>query len=198
MRNHHSKDFNKMKIVRIIAGLLFFIVLVTVGLSFMLPTYQKVERSIEINASPHVIYQQLIKLENFNRFSVWTQSDSSAVYTLSGTDGKVGAATSWKGSPEISGEGKIEIVELVTDKKVAHKFQLTKPKKINAESVFTLTQTNKEKTTVTWTFKMATPRPWNIFNIVYSVDKELGKDFEDGLMALKSLIELNKTAPNHP
>jgi hypothetical protein len=180
-----------MKYFRILAGLLFFIVLVTIGLSFMLPTYQKAERSVEINASAPVIYAQLIKLENFNRFSVWSQQDSSAVYTISGTDGTVGAASSWKGSPEISGEGKIEIRELVPNAKVAHAIEFKEPKKINAESIFSLQETNKGKTTVTWTFKMATPRPWNIFNLFYSIDKEKGKDFEDGLKALKTLIELN-------
>ena len=38
---------------------------------------------------------------------------------------------------------------------------------------------------------MATPRPWNIFNLFYSLDKQMGKDFEDGLTALKNIIELN-------
>lgn len=179
-----------MKFFRLFVGLLFFIILVTVGLSFMLPTSQKVKRSIEINAAAPVIYEQLIKLENFNKFSVWSQQDSSAVYTLTGKDGSVGAASSWKGSPLISGEGKIEIVELVPNRKVAHKLQFTKPKKGKAGSVFELLETNKGKTSVDWTFTMATPRPWNIFNLLYSVDKQMGKDFEDGLAALKTMIEL--------
>jgi hypothetical protein len=38
---------------------------------------------------------------------------------------------------------------------------------------------------------MATPRPWNIFNLLYSLDEEMGKDFDDGLSALKVLIEAN-------
>jgi hypothetical protein len=180
-----------MKFFRLFASLIFFVLLVTIGLSFMLPTHQKVKRSIEINASAPVIYEQLIKLENFNRFAVWSQQDSSAVYTLTGTDGTVGAASSWKGSPYISGEGKIEITELVTNRKVGHHLEFTQPKKGKANSVFELLETNKEKTTVDWTFTMATPRPWNIFNLFYSVDKQKGKDFEDGLAALKKLVELS-------
>ena len=155
-----------MNYLKIFVSFLFFVLLVTLGLSFFLSTNQKVERTVIINASAPVIYNHLIKLENFNKFSVWSQQDSTAVYTLSGKDGTVGASTSWKGSPEISGEGK-------------------------AESVFLLNETNKETTSVTWTFKMATPRPWNIFNLFYSLDKQMGKDFEDGLTALKNMIELN-------
>src|SRR5689334_170007 len=136
-----------MKFFRIFTGFLFFVLLVTLGLSFMLPTDQKVKRSIEINASAPVIYNQLTRLENFNRFSIWSQQDSSAVYTLTGIDGTVGAASSWEGSPLISGEGRIEITELVPNRKVAHKLSFTKPKKGKAGSVFELLETNKDKTT---------------------------------------------------
>lgn len=180
-----------MKYFKIFVSFLFFILLVTAGLSFFLPTSQKVERSIVINATAATIYSQLIKLENFNNFSVWSQQDSSAVYTMAGTDGTIGASTSWKGSPEISGDGKIEIIALDPNKKVVHKLHFTKPKKGNAESTFTLLETNKAITKVTWTFNMATPRPWNIFNLLYSIDKEMGKDFEDGLTAMKKMIELS-------
>jgi len=180
-----------MKYFRIFTAFLFFIVLVTAALSFMLPGSQQVKRSIVINATATTIYNHLIKLENFNKFSVWSQQDSTAIYTFAGTDGTIGASTSWKGSPEISGEGKIEITALDPNQKVMHKLHFTKPKKGNAESTFTLLETNKATTTVTWTFNMATPRPWNIFNLLYSLDKQMGKDFEDGLTALKVMIELS-------
>lgn len=184
-----------MKIFRLLFGLLFFILIVTIGLSFMLPTNQKAEHAIEINATAPVIYSQLIKLENFNRFAVWTQQDSSAIYTLTGSDGTVGATSSWNGSPEISGKGKIAIVELVANKKVVHQLEFTEPRKMKAGSEFSLLETNPGKTTVTWTFKLATPRPWNIFNLFYSINKEKEQDFKDGLQALKKLIELSNPVP---
>ena len=187
-----------MSYFKIFVSFLFFIILVTLGLSFMLPSSQKVERSIVINASASSIYNQLIKLNNFHKFSVWSQQDSAAVYTLTGTDGTVGAASSWKGSPEISGEGKIEITALEPNRKVTHQFQFTKLKKGRAESIFLLDEKNKGVTTVTWTFKMATPRPSNIFNLLYSLDKQMGKDFEDGLKALKTMIELNNASTGMP
>lgn len=180
-----------MKFIRLLFFFILAVILTVAALSFFLPTTQKVERSVIINAQAAEIYNQLIKLENFNKFSVWSQQDSSAVYTLTGTDGTVGAATSWKGSPEISGEGKIEIIALQTNEKVVHKLEFTKPKKGNAESTFILKPTSKDSTAVTWIFNMATPRPWNIFNLLYSLDEEMGKDFDDGLSALKALIEAN-------
>ncbi|MBC7874337.1 MAG: SRPBCC family protein [Ferruginibacter sp.] len=180
-----------MKFARLFVFFLLAVIATTAILSFMLPTSQKVERSIVINESATRIYNELIQLENFNKFSVWSQQDSSATYTLTGTDGTLGATSSWKGSPEISGEGKIEIITLTPGKQVVHQLHFTKPKKGKAQSTFDLSETNKASTTVTWTFRMATPRPRNIFNLLYSMDKQMGKDFEDGLAGMKKMIEIN-------
>jgi hypothetical protein len=182
-----------MKIGRLFLFFILAVFIVTAILSFMLATSQKIERSIVISTPAATIYDQLVKLDNFHQFSVWSQQDSSAVYTLKGTDGTVGASTSWKGSPEISGEGTIEIKALEPNRKVVHQLHFTQPKKGNAVSTFGLLETNIATTTVTWTFEMATPRPWNIFNLFFSLDKQMGKDFEDGLANLK--VALEKTIP---
>jgi len=184
-----------MKFGRLFLFFILAVIIVTAILSFMMATSQKIERSVVINTPAAAIYDQLVKLDNFHKFSVWSQQDSTAVYTLSGTDGTVGASTSWKGSPEISGEGKIEIKALEPNRKVVHQLHFTQPKKGNAESVFTLQETNKATTTVTWTFNMATPRPWNIFNLFYSLDKQMGKDFEGRLANRYTSIELNAVMP---
>lgn len=178
-----------MKLLKPFFFFLLSVLVVVIVLSMLMPTSQKVEKSATINAKAAVIYQQLIKLENFNKYSVWSQTDSSAKYTLTGTDGTVGATSSWTGDPNISGAGKIEIASLEENKKVAHHLSFTKPKKGSAESVFTLIETSGGSTVVTWNFKLATPRPWNIFNLFFSLDKKMGKDFEDGLSIMKKAIE---------
>ncbi len=167
---------------------LLSVLVVTAALSMLMPTHQKLERSVTINAPAAMIWRELIKLENFNKYSVWSQRDPSAKYTRTGTDGTVGATSSWTGDPNISGDGKIEIASLEENKNVAHKLSFTKPKKGNAESLFTLNE-NNGVTTVTWSFKLATPRPWNIFNLFYSLDKKMGKDLEEGLSQMKKAIE---------
>lgn len=187
-----------MKGIRLVFFFILAVVIITVALSFMQPTSQKVEKEIVINTPPSLIYDQLIKLQHFHSFSVWSQQDSSAVYSFTGEDGKVGATSSWKGSPEISGEGKIEIIALESNRKVKHELHFTKPRKGNAESTFTLHQTEKSATTVKWVFELATPRPWNIFNIFSSLDEKMGDDFETGLQSLKTLIELSNMLKLNP
>lgn len=178
--------------MKIFRQLLFFVIALIIaaaGLSFFMPTSQKVKRSIFINAPAAVIFDQVKKLDNFNRFSVWSQQDTAAKYTITGTDGTVGAAMSWKGDPTISGEGKIEITSLIPTHTIGHSIQFTQPKNGTAESLFTIYDIGKGNTEVSWYFELATPRPWNIFNLFYSLDKEMGKDFDTGLAALKLYIE---------
>lgn len=177
-----------MKTVKPFLLFLFFVAVSGALLSFFLPSSQKLEKTITINAPASVVYEQLSKLENFNSWSVWSKQDSAAKYILSGTDGTVGAGTSWSGDPGLSGKGKITIAALEPGKQVSHSFEFIQPKKAKGTSVFSL-QENNGFTTVTWNFEIATPRPWNIFNLFYSMDKQMGSDFEKGLIALKELTE---------
>jgi effector-binding domain-containing protein/uncharacterized protein YndB with AHSA1/START domain len=149
-----------------------------------------VERTITIKASVEKVYAELVKLENFNRWSVWNKRDSTVQLMVSGKDGTTGAYTSWKGDPEISGEGKISIAELIPNQKIVHQLIFTSPKQGEAESEFKLENINGN-TKLTWEFDLATPRPKNIFNLFYSLDKQMGKDFEEGLANFKSGFENN-------
>ncbi|HEX4876042.1 MAG TPA: GyrI-like domain-containing protein [Chitinophagaceae bacterium] len=180
-----------MRFARLILFFILALIVVTASLSFLLPVSQKAERTVTIKAPAETIYRHLQLLENFLKFSVWTQQDSSAKYTMSGNDGTKGATCYWRGNPQISGEGNIEITALKENNSVQHAIHFTAPQKRDATSLFSLNEKNGI-TTVTWNFEMSTRRPWNIFNLFYSMDKEMGKDFEDGLASLKSTIE--KTA----
>lgn len=184
-----------MKSVKQILTFLVFVLISASILSLITPASQKVEKTITINAQASLVYEQLSKLTNFNKWSVWSSQDSSATYTLEGTDGTPGASITWKGDPLISGNGKMQIKTLEPNRKVVQTLQFSKPRKAKGTSTFTLTE-NNGMTTVVWEFNMNTPRPWNIYNLFYSMDKEMGNDFEKGLFALKEISEKQSgTAP---
>jgi len=168
---------------------------VVVGLVFsiVLPVHQTLERSIIIKAPASDVFDQLVKLKNFNKWSVWNNQDSSIKITYSGADGTVGATTTWSGDPAISGEGKIEIKEIEKDRRIVQAIQFISPEKVNATSTFSLEE-NKGITTVTWNFRLHTPRPWNIFNLFHSMEKQMGNDFEKSLAALKRDIQKDTLA----
>jgi uncharacterized protein YndB with AHSA1/START domain len=150
-----------MRIIKPFLAFLFFALVATIILSMLLPTRQRLERSVTINAPATIVYEQLAKLEHFNHWSLWTSQDSTATYTIYGTDGTVGATSAWKGDPGLSGEGKMEIIALDPGKSVEQAIHFIQPKKRNARSVFTLSERGSS-TIVTWNFELATPRPWNI------------------------------------
>lgn len=184
-----------MKALKPFFTFLIFVVISAVILSLVTPASQKVEKTITINAPAAIVYEQLSRLEHFNQWSVWSRQDSAVQFSFSGTDGTVGASAAWKGDPALSGEGRIVIKSLEPGHKVVQTLQFSKPRKGKGESVFTVTEKNG-LTTVAWKFEMATPRPWNIFNLFYSMDKEMGSDFEKGLFALKEITEKQAgTAP---
>ncbi len=185
-----------MKFLKPLGWFLLSAIAVTTILSLVLPVKQRIKRSVTINAPVAQVYQLLSKLGNFNKWAVWNLHDSSMKNTISGTDGEVGAINSWVGDPAVSGEGKIEIIKLESNKKIECSITFIKPKKINAESDFGLEDINGQ-TKLTWQFDMMTPRPWNIFNLFSSLDSKMGKDFDEGLANLKALIEKKSTASSN-
>jgi effector-binding domain-containing protein len=177
-----------MAIVKKVLVFLFFMVLSAALLSFFLPAVQKIERSITINAPIGEVYKNISSLRQFNSWSVWNQGDSSLRNTYSEKDGMVGAKATWAGDPEISGKGEMEIISLTENKESVLAFRFIEPNNINATSGITLEEKNGQ-TVVTWIFTVPTPRPWNISNLFFKLDKQMGKDFEQSLTNLKKLSE---------
>ena len=177
-----------MKPIKLFAAFILCVLVAVAILSFFMATSQKIQKSITINAPVANVFEQLVKLDHFNKWSVWNQEDSSVMHTITGIDGTVGAITIWNGDPEISGKGTMEITAIDINKKVAHTIHFISPGKNSATSVFLLKET-ENGIVVTWQFSLTTPRPWNIFNLFYSMEKERGKDFEDGLLLLKKITE---------
>lgn len=182
-----------MKVLKTL-GILFLVVfaLGTI-LSIVLPTNQRIERSIVIDAKRAEVYEHLSRLDNFNKWAVWSSNDSTIKNTITGTDGTLGAYNTWVGDPGISGEGKMTITQLEINEEIKHDIVFLKPQAMNAKSEFNLSDVNGQ-TKVIWTFEIATPRPWNIFNLFSDMGKRMGKDFETGLRNLKAAIERTSVA----
>ena len=111
-----------MKLLKQLGILLVFIVIVTAILSMVLPTRQKIERSVTITAPASLVYEQLSKLENFNKIMVWNQRDTSLRHKLEGTDGTIGAFYYRGGDPDKSGNGNMKITTQEPRKKKKQSF----------------------------------------------------------------------------
>jgi hypothetical protein len=120
-----------MRILKTFGILIIVAIAVALILTLLLPTSRRIERQITINAAPAVVYEYLSKLDNFNKWSAWSNNDQSLKHTITGNDGTLGATSTWKGDPELSGEGQIKISSLEINREVEHKIHFLSPNKMD-------------------------------------------------------------------
>lgn len=176
-----------MKALKVLAWIVGVLAALFLILLFAAPSQLHVERSIQVNAPANVVWEHLVKFENFNKWSTWRQADTAAVYTITGTDGTEGAYTSWKG--EKLGEGKLQHISLTPYKEIKQKIYFFKPFSSEANIFFTLEETDG-KTKVNWGFDAEYQRPQNIMGMF--MKGALEKDFQQGLDNMKKAVESHK------
>ncbi|MBI3134586.1 MAG: SRPBCC family protein [Bacteroidetes bacterium] len=166
-------------------------VLALAGIYFLIalfaPSHYKVERTRTLAASPEAVYSQISQLKNWNAWSAWARMDSTTVYTYEGTDGAVGSVMKWKGDPEKTGEGIMEITELVPNAKIAYKLTFVDWNSVST-GAFTLTALG-DSTRVNWTNEGDIPFLMRTLSLLFmDMDAMMGPDFEKGLKNLDDLL----------
>jgi effector-binding domain-containing protein len=178
-----------MKALKVLAWIIGVLAALFLILLFAAPSHLHVERSVQVNAPLNVVWEHLVKFENFNKWSTWRQADTAAVYTISGTDGTEGASTSWDGKK--IGKGKLEHISLTPYKTIKQKIYFYTPVHMEADVFFELEDTDG-KTKVTWGFDGDYDRPQNILGMF--MKGALEKDFQQGLDNMKNAVEKHQPA----
>ncbi len=175
--------------MKVLKGLLITLV-VLVALFFILnlvgPKNYKVERTQTINAPVAVVYEQVVKFNNWDSWSPWKEKDPSATYTLSGEDGTVGTRYAWSGDPETTGEGSMTINEVTTNEKFAYDLAFTAPWEMSSKGHFSFSE-NEGRTTVKWIDEGDIPFMQRGMMLFMDLDGMMGPDFERGLEKIDSL-----------
>lgn len=140
-----------MRILKILGGIIFFIVLGTVALGVFGPKNLDVERSRIVNASPEVIWEQISDFNNMANWSPWHELDPDMTITnnTSFTSGK-GASYSWSGNDKV-GLGTQEFVEVIEMEKITSSL-IIEGYDVVSHSTFHLSPAD-EGTKVTWDMK---------------------------------------------
>ena len=164
--------------------LIGIVVLVVVFIAYMfMPTTLKVEESIIIKANKALVYDNVVKFENFAKWSPWSGLDPDQVNKLTGTDGEVGATMSWISKKEDVGEGSQKIVSKSPDR-VDIKLKFTAPWE-SESNVYYLFKNVEEGIKVSWGFEQEANNMMGLMGI----EKMLSEKYKEGLAALKVLIE---------
>jgi len=173
-----------MVVLYIVLGIVvLFLVLAAIA-----PKNYNVSRSIEINKTKSVVFDYLKSLKKQDEWSPWGKRDPNMKKKFTGTDGEVGAISYWKGNKDV-GEGEQEITKIVEGDSIESELRFLKPFKSTSDAYIITKEVEQDRTKVIWGFSGKNKFPMSIMMLFMSMDKAIGKDFEEGLASLKEILE---------
>jgi effector-binding domain-containing protein len=181
-----------MKLIKGLIIVTISVIIIYFVLALLGPKNYLVERTREINAPAHIVWEQVSNFKNWEKWSPWIEKDPTVKNTYTGNLGEVGSVMSWVGDEDLSGTGSMEIISAITNKEINYSLSFIVPFEMNSTGGMTLVPEG-DKTTVKWFDKgdfSFFSRPFMLF---MDLDKKIGSDFERGLGRIDSLSqELSK------
>ena len=169
---------------------IILVVAVTIGVvAFISPTEFQVEREVVIDKPKAEVFDYLKMLKNQNEWGPWVQKDPKIKLTYSGEDGNPGFVSKWESEHEEVGHGEQEIKKIVDGKRIDTEIRFIKPWEATSNGYLETEDAGEGKTKVKWGFTGSMPRPMNLLLLVTPFEDEVGKDFNEGLAKLKSVVE---------
>ena len=164
------------------------IIVVFLILGMVAPKHYEVNRSIIVNRPISDVFNYLKYLKNQDEWSPWKKKDPNMKQYFTGMDGEVGFVSKWEGD-KVVGAGEQEIKSIVENRIIETELRFIKPWKSKSEAYLRVVALESNQTNVTWGFKGKNQFPFSIFMLFMSIDKAVGKDFEEGLTNLKQQLE---------
>lgn len=177
------------KIVIAVLVLIVLLVAALAVLAYVAPTDFKVEREITINKPKADVFAYAKMLKNQNDWGPWFKKEPTMKQEFRGTDGTVGFTSAWSATSNEVGEGEQEIKRIVEGERLETELRFKRPFESRADSYLITDATGENQTKVKWGFTSSMPRPMNVMLLLVDMDKEVGKDFGEGLASLKVIME---------
>ena len=175
-------------IKKIFFGLLVIIALALIIALFM-PKEYAVEREITINKPVDSVFNYVKYLKNQNEFSVWANIDPNMKSTFTGTDGAVGAISSWESKVKEVGIGEQEITKINEGKRLDFELRFKEPMNDTAMGFMSTEMISDNQTKVKWGINGLIPYPINLMLPFMKMDDMIGNDLQKGLENLKVKME---------
>lgn len=171
--------------------ILIFLVVIVVALAafgFLLPSSYSVERSVVIEAQPAAVFPYLNNLRRWEEWTPWTtEKHPKMEMSYSGPEEGVGAKSSWT-DPE-SGNGELVITQSDPEKGIVYDLLFEGYSKSEGSIQM---EENPAGVRVTMTMEGDIGNNPFARYVGLFMDSLLGKDFEEGLAKLKSIVEKGK------
>ena len=163
------------------------IVVIILVLASRQPDSFRVERRATIDASPDRIFPLINDFHRWNAWSPWEKLDPAMNRVFDGPPSGVGSSYAWKGNSK-AGEGRMEIVDSRPASRVGLKLDFIKPWKSSNTTDFDLAS-NGAGTDIRWSMSGPHTMMSKVMSLFITMDKLVGKDFEEGLANLKRVAE---------
>jgi uncharacterized protein YndB with AHSA1/START domain len=152
------------------------------------PDTFKVKRSRLINAPAEKIFPLISNLRQMNTWNPFSKGDPTLKVTYSGPADSPGAAYDWDSEGK-SGKGRLEITDAAPPSKVTMNLTMLTPIEAHNIVEFTL-RPEGNATEVTWAMT-GHDRPLiaKVMDVLFSMDRMVGGQFEKGLDDLKVIAE---------
>ena len=151
------------------------------------PNSYHVERSATIQAPPDRIFNLINDFHNWPKWSPWEKLDPAMKKDMGGPPAGIGSYYGWEGNSK-AGKGRMEITESDPPRRVKLDLNFIKPIKSNNVTTFDL-EPKDSGTNVHWTMDGPSPMMAKVMTLFISMDKLVGRDFEEGLANLKRAAE---------
>ena len=151
------------------------------------PDTFRVERATVIKAPPAKVFALIDDFHQWAGWSPWEKLDPAMKRTHSGAANGKGAVYAWEGNSDV-GAGRMEILETTAPSRVLIRLDFMKPFEATNTAEYTI-QPEGDATRVTWAMYGPAPFLSKLMQVFVSMDKMIGKDFEQGLANLKALAE---------
>ena len=151
------------------------------------PAEFRISRSLLMRAPASDIFPLVNDFQQWLPWSPWVKMDPTAIVQFKGPSAGKDAVMEWAGNAKV-GRGVSTIVESVPSSLIRFRQEFIKPMKTTNMAQFTF-EPQDGQTLVTWTMKGTNGFVGKAFALAFSADKMVGTQFEQGLEALKALVE---------
>lgn len=151
------------------------------------PDTFRVERSASVQTTPEKLYPLINDMQQFNTWNPFNRKDPAMQGSYSGPTAGPGAAFAFQGNKDV-GKGSLRIVQSQSPKEVTMELHMVEPFEGRNTVVFSLVPRGAG-TEVTWAMHGPAPFVSKLIGVFFDMDRMIGRDFEDGLTALKARAE---------
>jgi hypothetical protein len=178
-----------MNILKKILYSLLGIILLALAVALFIPKEFRVVREITISKPKQVVFDYVKLLKNQNDFSVWASMDPNMKKEFRGTDGTVGFVSAWDSKVKDVGKGEQEIIGIIDGDRIDYELRFMLPMKSKDYAYMSTEALTNTTTRVKWGFAGRMSYPANLMLLFMNMDAMLGKDLEQGLNKLRTILE---------